>query len=1147
MFTHPTLRRGVLLALFLLISSVAAFAQTAQVTGRVVDASQAVVPGATVTVTNQDTGIERATTSNENGYFTVALLPRGNYKIAASKMGFKLAVRSEINLDEGQVLRLDLALETGEVKETVEITGIAPLLENSTPTMSTVIGNQKITQLPLLNRNIITLAALAPTVRPVGAFGGLPVSSFDGARMSIGGGAPATNNLMIDGIAAENFTSGGLNVFLSVDATEEFRIVTRNPSAEYGRTGGGVVNIVSKSGTNEWHGTAYNFHRNRALNAGDFFFNRNRRPDAQGNLPKKAQFTLNQWGATLGGPVKKNKTFFFFNYEGFELRETQQTVRTVPTDLQRAGDFRGTLDPQGRQVMIYDPATTRAGATAGTFVRDVVSCNGVQNVICASRISPVAKAIMEFYPKANLPGVAGTGQNNFFGLASAPQNKRIYGIKLDHNFTQSRRLSGRYTYDNTFRSDANFYGNDAEITTSKLTFRRDSIALNYTDALSPTIVLEAKGGLNRYAPLRNTRSLDFDLTKLGFNAALNNQVQIRAFPRINIADVTAIGGDLGDQLVQANNSYTTGVAATQSLSKHTLKYGIEYRVYQLNNSQNQRSATFSFNRGFTQGPAPNATGTNVGHGVASFLFGTVASGEILRSATSTYTVKNTGMYVQDDYKFTPKLTLNLGLRYEIETGLTDRFNAITNFDPFLRTQVGTVPVTGGLIFPGFNGLRRGIRNTGYKDFQPRLGMAYQLFEKTVVRAGYGIYHLPTSGIYVTAGRTGYDQTTPLIATDAAILGGFSPIANFANPFPSIILPTGSTGGPTTGVGTGISANLRSMVRGYSQQANFNVQQELPGKFLVELGYAMNRGVSLPANRAYDYLPFSVRQANTVAQLQQSIANPFFGAITVGGLSNRNVQRQTLVDTFPQYSGASGFDSWASSSYHAMTLKVERRFTQGFSVLASYTWSKLIDDNLGLNGFTDGGSEGVQDWDNLRAERAVSSNNLPHRLVLTTLYDLPIGRSGHPIYQAILGGWQINGILTLQSGNPIGITAGTGNSLFAGSRPNLIGNPDPGSARTIDNWLNRAAFAFAAERTPGTAPRNLPSYQTDGLSTLDLALHKQFRVTEKFRLQFRAEAFNFTNTPTFGNPGASFGAGNFGVITNTVTLPRQVQLGLKLLF
>jgi outer membrane receptor protein involved in Fe transport len=1102
-----------------------------------------------VTVANVDTGIERTATSNDEGYFTVPSLPRGNYRISASKTGFKTTARTGVNLDEGQVLRLDLQLELGEVKEAIEISGAAPLLESATPTMSTVISNQKITQLPLLNRNIITLAALAPTVRPVGAFGGLPVSSFDGARMSIGGGPPSSNNLMIDGVSAENFTSGGLNVFLSVDATEEFRIVTRNPSAEYGRTGGGVVNIVSKSGTNEWHGSAYEFHRNRALNAANFFFNRNRTRDALGNLPKKPQFTLNQWGATLGGPVVKNKTFFFFNYEGFELRETQQAIRTVPTTLQRQGDFRGTLDAQGRQIMIYDPATTRPGATAGTFVRDVVSCNGVQNVICANRISPVAQAVLGFYPQSNQAGNI-AGANNFFGLVGVPQSKRIYGIKLDHNFTGTRRLSGRYTYDDTFRGDPNFFGNEAEPNESALPFRRDSIALNYSDALSSSLVVEAKAGLNRYAPNRITRSIGFDMTKLGFNPSVNNLVQLRQFPRLNISDVNVIGASQGDQLIQANNAYTFGVAATQTLTKHTLKYGWEQRIYQLNNSQLAVPVLdFTFNRSFTQGPSPNATGTNLGYGLATFLLGAPTAGAVSRFALSTYTVKNTGLYLQDDYKLTQKLTLNLGLRWEYEGGMTDRFDAIANFDPTLQTQVGATPVRGGLIYPGVNGLSRGHRDASYKEFQPRLGFAYQWLSKTVVRGGYGIYFLPSTGNFVTLGRTGFDQTTSLIATDAAVNGGFSPVANLVNPFPDGAIPAvGNAGGPTTGVGTSISANLRTMGRGYSQQANFNIQHELPKQVLVEIGYAMNRGVGLPANRTYDYLPFSVRQGLTTAELQQAVANPFFGTIRAGGLSAATVQRQNLLDTYPQYLGGGGLDSWASSIYHAMTVKVERRFTRGFSVLAAYTWSKLIDDNLGngANAFVDGGSDGVQDWDNLRAERSISSNDLPHRFVLSSMYDLPFGKTGPGFYRALVGGWQLNGILTLQSGNPIGVTVGAGGRPFAGSRPNLIGDPKA-SNRTIDGWFNAAAFELPAERTAGTGPRNLSNYRTDGLATLDLSLNKSFAITERFRLQFRAEAFNFTNTPTFGQPGTGFGSPTFGVITTTATAARQVQLGLKLLF
>lgn len=773
------LNHVVLLLMFCGLLALKASAQTAQITGRVTDTAEAVVPGAAVNITNVDTGIARNSTTNEEGYYTVSLLPRGNYQVAINREGFKGLTKSGITLDEGQTQRLDFALEVGLVSENVEVTGTAPLLERDTTAVSTVIPNQKIVDLPLLNRNVITLAGLVPTVRPVGDFGGLPVSSFDGARVSIGGGPPSSNNLQIDGIAAENYTSGGLNVFLSVDATEEFRVISRNPSAEYGRTGGGVINIVSKSGTNNFHGTLYEFHRNKALNANEFFANRVGR--------KKGQFILNQYGGTLGGPIIKKKTFFFVNYEGFQLRQQQQSFRTVAADAQRRGDFRGTLDAQGRQVMIYDPATTRPGATPGSFVRDVINCNGVQNVICPERISPVAQAVLNFYPRSNVPGTI-TGANNFFGEVNVPQSKNIYGFKIDHNFTPERRLSGRYTYDKSFRGDPNFYGNEAETNTSALTFRRDSIALNFTDVLTPTLLLEAKVGLNRYAPTRNTRSLGYDLTQLGFPAQLNNILQFQQFPRTNISDISTIGADQGDQLIQGNNAYTAGANFSKTLASQSLKFGVEYRVYQNNNTQLAVPVLqFDFNRGFTQGPSPTATGTNVGYGVASFLLGAVGGGSASRSATTSYTVKNLGTYLQDDWKVTPKLTLNLGLRWEYESAVTDRFDALANFDPSAQNQINGVTFRGQLIYPGADGLSRGAFDDSYNNFQPRAGFAYQLFERTVVRGGYGIYFLPTTGNYVNLGRTGFDLTTALIATNAAVNGGFSPVANLRDPFPQGLL------------------------------------------------------------------------------------------------------------------------------------------------------------------------------------------------------------------------------------------------------------------------------------------------------------------------------------------------------------------------
>ena len=952
--------------------------QTAQITGRVVDSSEGVIGGAVVAIKNLATGVVREVETNETGYFTAPLLSRGQYEVTVTMTGFRAARRADITLDEGQVLRLDFALEVGEVTESIEVTGAAPLLQTEDASLSSVVTNKSVVDLPLVGRNPLALAALNAAVRATGRFGDLPVSSYDGSRASIGGGPPSSNNYQVDGAASENFTSGGMNVYLSVDATEEFRIITRNPSAEYGRTGGGVINVISKSGGNEFHGGAYWFHRNKVLNANSFFSNRAGR--------ERQPFIFNQWGATLGGPIRKDKTFFFANYEGFKQREQAQAFRTVPTMPQRQGDFSSTFAANGRVITVYDPLTTRPDP-ANPSLRTRTPFPG--NRIPADRIHPVAQAVTGFYPAPNDPGAPVTQVNNFFGQASAPLDKKLWGIRLDHYLAPSRRLFGRYTYDTTFRGNPNYYGNVAEINSSDLDFIRNSGILNYSDTLKPNLLLEAKAGLNRYAPKRPARSLGFDVSTIGLPAALNSQTQISIFPRFAPADITAIGGDQTDHLVQGNNAWTFGGNVTWIRGAHTVKFGAEERVYQLNNSQGGPNMSFSFARNFTRGPNPNTTAVDAGHGYATFLLGTPTGGAARRYTYTTYTQKNFASFVQDDWKVTPKLTLNLGLRWEFEGAVTDRFDAISNFDPSVKYTVGGVEFTGGNAFPGKGGLPRGHRDSWWRDFGPRFGFAYQLMPRTVVRGGYGIYYVGTTGNFVRIGQAGFSQDTAMVTSRD---GGFTPADTLTNPFPAgIRLPPGSAGGPGVSLGVAAEGNLRTLARPYTQQWNFNIQQQLPGGWLVELGYAGNRGVHLAANRELAYLP-SVYQS-LGAELQKLVPNPFYGVIETGGLSNRNVTLGTTLRLFPQFTSAGGLEHWASSIYHSMTFRAERRFASGFALLASYVWSKLIDDNLGngANGFFNSGNNGVENWDDLRSERAVSSINLPHRLVMSGLWDLPFAR------------------------------------------------------------------------------------------------------------------------------------------------------------
>lgn len=1111
----------------------ACLAQSAQITGRVVDPSDSPVAGAGVTARNVSTGIVRTVTTSADGYYTFALLPRGQYEVNVESTGFKTVRQSAVELEDGQVVRFDFTLQLGQVTESVEVVAESGLLSSETTNISTVVPNQRVVDLPLAGRNPLFLANLVPGVRPVGQFGSLTVSAFDGSRASIAGGAPSTNNYMIDGVAAENFASGGIQTTLSPDATEEFRIITRNPSAEYGRSGGGFVNIVSKAGTNKWSGSLFEFLQNRQLNANDYFANAARRD--------RAPFIYNQYGATLGGPVKRDKTFFFFNWEEVKQRQQTQTFRSVPTALQRQGDFSQTRDNQNRAVTIYDPFTTVANPNvAGRFIRTPFANNRIPTAM----ISPVASAVMAFYPQANQAGVAFTEAQNFFGQASAPLDKKIFGIRMDHNFSENRRLFGRYTYDNTFRGAANFYDNIAEITTSDLDFRRDSAVVGWTETLSPSLLLDARVGVNRYATPRITRSLGFDVTTIGLPAALNSQVQLPVFPRFAPGDVDQIGAASDDQLIQANDSYTASGAITWIRGAHNIKTGAEYRIYRANNSQMCGQIQFyNFGRGFTQGPDPNVAASNSGFGVATFLLGTPSAGQINRCPTISYQVPNLGIYIQDDWKATPRLTLNLGLRYEVEGALTDRFNQISNFDPALSFQANGVNLTGGLTYPGTGNLDRGNREVSYQDFAPRLGLSYQLFRKTIVRAAYGISYLPTTGVFVRIGQTGFSLQTPMTAS----VDGVRPFHTLANPFPNgVLMPTGSAQGALTGLGTSVGGNVRNLKRGYSQQWNFNVQQELPGNVVLELGYMGNRGVSLPANREFAYLPESALALGS--GLQELVTNPFAGLISTGPLAQPRVTRATLLRTHPQFLGASGLDSWADSIYHAATLRAEKRFSDGLSLIASYTFSKLIDNNLGngLNGFADGGNNGVQNWDNLAAERAVSTSDLPQRLVLAATYELPFAKTGPAVYRHIAGGWQINSILTLQSGNVIAVSAPA--PAFGGNRPNVVGDPSLDNP-TIDRWLNRDAFTAIAPFTFGNAPRNLPRTRTDGMQNIDLSLFKNFAIRERYKLQLRGEFFNFTNTPTFGNPSGNIAAGDFGVIRSLATnvSPRRVQLALKFTF
>jgi hypothetical protein len=729
-------------------------------------------------------------------------------------------------------------------------------------------------------------------------------------------------------------------------------------------------------------------------------------------------------------------------------------------------------------------------------------------------------------------------------VGSSPLDKQIFGLRLDQYLTPTRRVAGRYTWDKTVQGIPNFFGNIAEPQTSNLPLQRHSAFVSYSDALRPNLLIDARAGLNMYLPARITRSYGFDLTTLDMPARLNPLMQVPSFPAISMTDASGLGVT-GDQLLQSNKSFSYLGSLTWISGKHTFKFGNENRVYQFNNTQNAQGMTLSFSRGFTQGPNPNTAGAASGFGIASLMLGTPSAGTIGIGAPVTETEKNFALYAMDDWKLTPSLTLNLGLRWEYEGAITDRFNAISNFDPNVVSTVNGLTLRGGLEFPGVNGLPRGHRDAEWTDFQPRVGLAWQLAPRTVVRGGYGVSFLPTTGLYVGLLQSGFTLSTPMVTS---LDGGFTPNETLANPFPNGELqPIGSSQGALSLLGQSVNGNLRNIRRGYSQQWSLSLQREFRGNWLIEAGYMANRGVHLPGLVTFDYLPQKYQALGT--QLQQLVPNPYYGTISsTFALGQPQVPQASLLMTYPQFSGASGYATMADSIYHAATLRVEKRFSAGLSLLMSYTFSKLIDDNQGAggSGFTDSGDEGVRDWGNIAAERSVSSNDLPQRLTILASYELPFGKKGPAYVKQILGGWQLNVLSLFQSGETIAVFQNS--AAYGSNKPNVVGNPTL-SNPTIDMWLNKAAFVDAPAFTYGNVARNLPRTRTDPWKNADLSLMKNFSFRERFKLQFRAEAFNFTNTPIFGNPGNNIDSGSFGTVTSYATnaTARNIQLALKLTF
>jgi hypothetical protein len=949
----------------------------------------------------------------------------------------------------------------------------------------------------------------------------------------------------------------GYTVFPSVDAVQEFKVQTNTYTPEFGRSGGGIINLIYKSGTNDVHGSVFEFLRNSKLDANDFF--------ANSNGIDLASFKRNQFGASVGGPVYipklydgRNRTFFFFTYEGLRQRSAANLLTTVPTEAQRSGDFSGLRNNAGAPIIIYDPTTTMQ--SGNTFTRTAFA----GNIIPAAQIDPVGRNVARYYPLPNGLGAPNSGINNFAAAGTSPTDVNQIDARGDQAINERNRFFIRISHRKLSIGLPERF--PAEVAIAEGDFYQPQIsnnaAFNYTFNATPTLLMDFRYGFGRTLLNFRPRSDGFDPGQLGFPAYLAANADRVMFPGFAAAGYLTIGNGGAHFRRNAFETHSTAWQNSKVLTAHTLKFGIEARLVRVNNTEAGNAVgNYSFARALTQGPNANVASNAAGDAIASLLLG-LGSGTYTKgfkgvSTQSTYW----GFYFGDDWKVGQRLTLNLGIRYEFETPRTERYDRVNVFNPTIASPLagpaGLPNLVGGLQFAGVEGRSRRQFPIDKNNIAPRFGFAYQALRNTVIRGGYGIFYAPSyRAAGGTVGNFGYRSDTPYVGS----IDGIRPTNYLRNPFPDGFAPiSGNAEGLLTGVGSAISATIHTdYVVAYTQNWSFNIQQQLPGELLIEAGYVGNRGIHLTRTGEgnYNMNQLTPEQLELRTQLQQAVPNPFRGLIRSGPLAGATIPRSFLLVPFPQYTSYHEmYGTGAASNYHSFQARVEKRFASGLNFLFSYTFAKQIDDysiisNVGRNALQ-------QNIYNRAADRSVSANDIAQRGVLSFVYELPFGRgrtigSGWSRFtDAVLGGWQTNGILTVQGGQPLAIaTQNTSNSFSNSLRPNNNGKSAKlaGSVHSrLNRYFDTSVFSQPAPFTFGNTGRVLPDVRGPGVNSIDLSLFKNFHVTERVSLQFRAESFNFTNTPNFGFPNQNLNNQQFGIISGQANDPRQIQFGLKILF
>ena len=1164
------IRAALIVLSLLLLGAVLAQAQTplASVSGVITDPSGAVVPNVKVTVTDTERGEPFVTQTNQTGAYLVKDLIPSTYKITAEASGFRTYVLDTFPLTALQAAILNISLQLGTASQTVEVQAQAQMVEPSNATLGGLVNNATIEDLPLVNRNIVTLMTLLPGVTPSTPNSFSSTFFTSAVRYSMNGGMESTSEFELDGISFLNQSDIpgilGMSVLPSVESIQEFRVQTSDYSASYGRSGGGITTMVTKSGTNKFHGSGYEFLQNTAFESNSY--------PANAANSTIAPYHYDDYGFSVGGPVIKNKTFGFFSYERNLSHGGGFSQFSVPTAAERQGNFASDFNSKGQLITIYDPTTTAPDpANPGKYIRTAFP----GNIIPTTEQDPVALKASTYWPAANLPGLAipslpGQYQpvNNFGASAVASSPVSIIGFKVDHNISGNKRLFARYDYYSSTYGDPNIFGNKADEGFGTLVAGGHNAVLGYTQTIGSGTVLDLRAGFNRFVAYRPSQGLDFDLTTLGLPAslvgysALGNEPE---FPYFGPQGYSGLGNDEGPYYTSHNQDWLFSGSLSKVVGRHTLTMGAQSTSFFLNFYQ-INPFVVSFSNAMTQGPDPTLATLADGDGYASMLTGLGASGSISDTPQPANANHYFAEFVQDDFKMTSKLTINLGFRIEQETATTERHNRMTAIDPTILNPVSQdvgFNVYGGYVFAG-NGPdslgRRAIRGLEWKP-NPRIGIAYMFNSKTVIRAGYGIfYSVPDDG--ATDSFTGgtFSTGTNLLGT----LDGIhpNPGVTLSNPFPQgYVYPAGTSQGLLSDFGQGLSSAWPQQLKdAYNQQWNLTVQRSIASDMMLQVAYVGSKATHIGMlSPSMDQLPPQY-QSNAVALSTTLVTNPFAPYVSGGTLAQPTVSQGQLDLPYPGWTSVSPqWPPFGDAEYDALQVMMQKRYTSGSSFTAGYTWSKTMTDVFdGLWSNNGGPTQGsIRSFYCLHCEHGISSYDVPNRFVLSGLEVLPFGKgkrfgSGMPSYaNAIVGGWQVNGILTLATGMPLEFhTAQNTSYSYGGNQhPDATGVPASlGGAQTIYEWFNPAAFAQPANGTFGNLARAFAGVRQDWTRNLDFSIFKNFRIKEWAQLQFRAEAFNLTNTPIFGAPNTTVGSPGFGDTGGgQQNSPRNFQLALKLTF